>query len=154
MQEREQPASRRSKGRLPLSALAGERCAVKSNSGATVTQSVPVLRRPTSLATSGRNPEARPPFFKTSRQGCLRQVCNFREAVIPTQHKTGRGAGQSPAIRTQRAALGNVASNSLTEIDPSDDLICRSLDEGDIGQLIEYVMTLDRWDREAHEEIM
>lgn len=53
---------------------AGERDAVRDNSGQPVYQSGPGLNGPTLSATAGRKPEARP----------------------PVQSKTGRGVGQSP----------------------------------------------------------
>jgi hypothetical protein len=41
-----------------------ERIAADSNSGDTVTHSVPGLKRPTHSATAGRTPAARPPFLQ------------------------------------------------------------------------------------------
>lgn len=94
----------------------GEHSAVGSKSGLTGSQSGPGLRRPTPVTTAGRKPAARP---------------------TSPQPKTGRGAGQSPAITREREAL---APN------PSAD----AFDESAIRQLIEFFELLDRWDREAH----
>ncbi len=98
----------------------GEHSAVGSKSGEPVSQSGPGLRRPTSVATAGRKPAARP---------------------TPPQPKTGRGAGQSSAITREREAL---ALSSPPE-NPVE-----SFDESAIRELIEFFELLDRWDREAH----
>ncbi len=116
-----------------------ERSAVGYKSGETVHQSVPGLRRPTSPATAGRKPAARPPVS-------LHEVRpESREAGLRSQPKTGRGAGQSPAIVEQRAAL------HPDEESTSDAPLAGMLDEHHIQALVEFFTILDRWDREAHE---
>ena len=113
-----------------------ERSAVELKSGKTVHQSVPGLRRPTSPATAGRKPAARPSVFEVGPES--------RAAGLRSQPKTGRGAGQSPAVKEQRAALH--ADESEGEA-PS----VTVLEEHDIRLLLEFFTVLDRWDREAHE---
>src|SRR5579862_945110 len=84
----------------------GERSAVRPKSGESVCQSDPGLRRPTPPSTAGRKPAARPPFqmdAPLARQGCAQS----REAGL-AQPKIGRGAGQGPAVSTQREALGSL----------------------------------------------
>lgn len=108
----------------------GERSAVDSKSGEPVTQSGPGLRRPTTAATAGRNPEARP---------------------SPSQPKTGWGAGQSPAIEFRREALESSLTQSVEcEAVALDASSPDYLDEQSIQQLISFFETLDRWDREAN----
>lgn len=74
----------------------GEHSAVGSKSGLTGSQSGPGLRRPTSVATAGRNPAARP---------------------TPPQSKTGPGCGAgSPAITREREALAlNPSADAFDE---------------------------------------
>ena len=111
-----------------------ERSAVENKSGETVHQSVPGLRRPTSPATAGRKPAARPPVCPESREAGLR-----------SQPKTGRGARKSPAIAEQREAL--LPDNESSFNAP----LAGMLDEHHIQTLVEFFTILDRWDREAHE---
>lgn len=114
-----------------------ERSAVEQQSGATVDQSVPGLRRPTSPATAGRKPAARPYV-------CPPEVCPESCAVgLRSQPKTGRGAGQSLAVKEQRAAL-----HSSNEHSP--ETLSGRLEEHDIRSLLEFFTILDRWDREEH----
>ena len=115
----------------------GERSAVGRKSGESVSQSDPGLRRPTPPSTAGRKPAARPPLLGVSREGL-----SPREAGL-TQRKTGRGAGQSPAVLTQREALASI--NDFTDSDP---ILGCSLDNSQIRELIQFFQTLDRWDRE------
>jgi hypothetical protein len=113
-----------------------ERGAVELKSGETVHQSVPGLRRPTSPPTAGRKSAARPSVF---------EVCTeSRVAGLRSQPKTGRGAGQSPAISDQREALYSVESQA-------EGLSVPVLEVHDIRLLLEFFTILDRWDREAHE---
>jgi len=113
-----------------------ERGAVDTKSGKAVHQSVPGLRRPTSPVTAGRKPAARPSAF---------EVCPAsRAAGLRSQPKTGRGAGQSPAIADEREVL-------YPENQHSDAPLARMLDEHHIQALVEFFTILDRWDREAHE---
>jgi len=67
-----------------------------------------------------------------------------REAGL-AQPKTGRGAGQSPAIRSRRAAPVSDVVSADPRLTPLADL-----DDFQIAQLLEFVRILDRWDREAH----
>jgi hypothetical protein len=121
----------------------GERSAVRPKSGESVCQSDPGLRRPTPPSTAGRKPAARPPF---QVQPPTRAEDNgqSREAGL-AQSKIGRGAGQSPAVLSQREAL-----RSFTEQSSSHASALGSLDESQIASLLEFFTILDRWDREAH----
>jgi hypothetical protein len=91
----------------------GERSAVRPKSGQSVSQSDPGLRRPTPPTTAGRKPAARPPvqFLPTTSNHDSR-VVNF------SQHKTVRGAGQSPALFTQRAALVARPQSTESQVSP------------------------------------
>jgi len=121
----------------------GERSAVRPKSGQSVSQSDPGLRRPTPPSTAGRKPAARPTvqFYPATKSN---DDFTPREAG-GAQRKTGRGAGQSPAVQTQRAALG-----SLTPPADSDSVLPYALDDSHITALIEFFQILDRWNREAH----
>ena len=117
----------------------GERSAVRPKSGQSVCESDPGLRRPTPPVTAGRKPAARPPH---TQQNPVEETA--REAGL-AQPKIRRGAGQSPAVSTQREALCN----------SDDPLECRTndataFDDSQIASLIDFFSTLDRWDREAH----
>ena len=129
-------------GRVQINEM-GERSAVGPQSGESVGQSDPGLRRPTPPPTAGRKPAARPPF-KAVYSTNLFDAPEARAAGLP-QPKIGRGAGQSPAQRAQRAALGIVVQ-SAESVDAGLD----SLTAADITALAEFFLTLDRWDREAH----
>jgi hypothetical protein len=121
----------------------GERSAVRPKSGKSVRQSDPALRRPTPPPTAGRKPAARPPV--QIPPAADRQFgSTSREAGI-SQRKTVRGAGQSPAVQTQREALG-----SLTPSTQSESALPYALDDAQITILIQFFQTLDRWDKEAH----
>jgi hypothetical protein len=120
----------------------GERSAARRKSGQSVRQSDPGLRRPTSPATAGRKPAARPPFQIPSIRHSKDNL-RHREAGL-TQPKTGRGAGQSPALWAQREALGTFPQTAQSD---SADFI--ALGEPDLVNLIAFFRTLDRWDREA-----
>lgn len=121
----------------------GERSAVGPQSGESVRQSDPGLRRPTSPPTAGRKPAARPPFPAVSSTN-LSDAPEARAAGLP-QPKIGRGAGQSPADHAQRAALGDSAYAAEHA-----DSCLHHLTDADIAALAEFFLTLDRWDREAH----
>jgi hypothetical protein len=124
----------------------GERSAVETKSGKSVHQSDPGLRRPTSSATVGRKPAARPPILTASAVSIDNPEA--REVGLP-QRKTGQGAGQSPAIPIQREALDANAFN-VGEI-PSR----KTLEDSEIASLLQFFEILNRWDREAHDaEIM
>ena len=58
------------------------------------------------------------------------------------QRKTGRGAGQSPAVHSRRAAPG-----SFTPLVQSPPIEPYALDDSQITALIQFFETLDRWDR-------
>ena len=121
----------------------GERSAVRPKSGQSVSQSDPGLRRPTPPSTAGRKPAARP-APQTDSLSAHRDSALPREAGL-TQPKNGRGSGQSPAVSTQREALGSLVESPEAQA-PSVD----SLDESQITSLLEFFTLLDRWDREAH----
>ena len=119
----------------------GERSAVRPKSGASVYHSDPGLRRPTTPATAGRKPEARPPALLNPE---LAVAFESRAAGL-SQPKTGRGAGQRPAVETQRAALSTTSESAGREAFAHD-----LLDDSSIASVIEFFKLLDRWDREAH----
>ena len=128
-----------SKGLLSLPALMGERSAVRPKSGQSVSQSDPGLRRPTSPVTAGRKSAARPPISPWKAR-----TNAAREAGLP-QPKIGRGAGQSPAVLTQREALGTSLQFPDLQSSP-----LATLDKTQIRALADFFKMLDRWDREAH----
>jgi len=121
----------------------GERSAVRPKSGQSVSQSDPGLRRPTPPSMAGRKPAARPPV--QFRPAADSKDDSRPRAAGGAQRKTGRGAGQSPAVQTQRAALG-----SFTPLADTDAVLSFAPDDSQITALIEFFQTLDRWDREAH----
>lgn len=121
----------------------GERSAVRPQSGKTVRQSVPALRRPTPPSTAGRKPAARPPI-QFPPATVPEADCRSREAA-GTQRKTGRGAGRSPAIQSRREA-----PDSFMSPDQSSSCLPYSLDDSQISSLIQFFETLDRWDTETH----
>ena len=121
----------------------GERNAVGPKSGKSVSQSDPGLRRPTLPSTAGRKPAARPPIYFPPATA-PKVIPTAREAG-GTQSKTGRGAGQSPAIQAQREALGSFTTSSQ-----SNSFSSGALDDSQIAVLIQFFQTLDRWDKEAH----
>jgi hypothetical protein len=143
MQGRQNPEASDRKGYSSLPAVTGERSAVGPKSGESVCQSDPGLRRPTPPSTAGRKPAARPPvqFLPATNS---KAVPSSREAGLP-QPKIGRGAGQSPASQTQRAALGSFSRSAESSSVPP-----YALDDSQIAALIQFFQTLDRWDREAH----
>jgi hypothetical protein len=98
----------------------GERSADVLNSGETVYQSVPVLKRPTPSPTDGRTPSARLSFL---------------------QPKTGQGAGWNPAIEIEREALDTSS--------PGADCEAVALSDFEISQLLDFFRLLDRWDQEG-----
>src|SRR6185437_5826084 len=106
--------------RPPLRPNVGERSAVQSKSGQSVSQSDPGLRRPTPPATAGRKPAARPPFSVLS-------FPTLRKAEL-AQPKTGRGAGQSPAVLRREAPEINCPNRFLSD---------RS--ESELAPLIEFI---------------
>lgn len=121
----------------------GERSAVRPKSGATVRQSVPGLRRPTPPLTAGRKPAARPPiqFAPVTNP---KDDSRSREAA-GAQRKTGRGAGQSPAVQSRRAAPGSFAPSA-----ESGPVLPYVIDDSHVTAFIHFFQTLDRWDKEAH----
>ena len=121
----------------------GERSAVEPKSGKTVRQSVPGLRRPTPPSTAGRKPAARPPNQSPPATEFL-DGSSARQAGR-TQRKTGRGAGQSPAIQSRCEAPGSYTLPAQPPPTPS----C-VLGDFEITTLIEFFQILDRWDREVH----
>jgi hypothetical protein len=98
----------------------GERSAVCSNSGKTVHQSVPGLKRPTTSPTGGLKPSARPSSL---------------------QRKTGQGAGQGPAIEIEREALDAPRASADRE--------AVALSDFEASQIIDFFRLLDRWDQEG-----
>ncbi len=120
----------------------GERSAVRPKSGESVRQSDPGLRRPTPPLTAGRKPAARPPLqflpaTSSKNDSRLRAAGN-------TQRKTGRGAGQSPAVQFRRAARVSFTQSTQTDSD-----LPYALEDSHIEILIQFFETLDLWDREA-----
>ena len=111
----------------------GERSAVRPKSGQSVCESDPGLRRPTPPKTAGRKPAARP----------IQPEEIAREAGL-TQPKIRRGAGQSPAVRSQREAL-------VTSTNQPDNSPLPVLDQSQIKALAEWIKILHRWKREAHD---
>jgi len=126
----------------------GERSAVRLNSGQSVHQSDPGLRRPTPPPTAGRKPAARPPV--TPQWFGFDVVPESREAGLPPQHKTGRGTEQSSVECLQREALDTDPTSDPREAGALDARTANSLSDDDIQQFIEFFTILDRWDREAH----
>lgn len=121
----------------------GERNAVGTKSGKSVSHSDPGLRRPTLPSTVGRKPKARPPTHplpipETDIQAGSREAAG-------SQRKNGRGSGQSPAIRARRTAPCSFAS-----LDQTDPILPYTLNDSQITTLIQFFQTLDRWDKEAH----
>jgi hypothetical protein len=115
----------------------GERSAVRPQSGLSVCESDPGLRRPTPPATAGRKPVARP-CIQTLEKQITEQQEGRREAGHP-QPKIRRGAGQSPAVSTQRAVLGVLAHSSGAPASP-----LPTLDKSQIRTLADFIRTLDR----------
>jgi hypothetical protein len=106
----------------------GERSAARLKSGESVRQSDPGLRRPTPPATSGRKPEACPAL---SSGGAPDPGVPFNPRVAgPSQRKTGRGAGQSPA-----ASVVDCSSE---------------LDAEPLARLLAFFKLLDEWERKLH----
>ncbi len=129
-------------GRAEISSM-GERSAVRPQSGKTVRQSVPALRRPTPPSTAGRKPAARSPvqFLRVA----VHEDDSGPSETAGTQRKTGRGAGQSPAIQSRRQAPG-----SFTGTIQSSPCLPYSPDDSQISSLIQFFETLNRWERELH----
>ena len=128
------------KGHSRLPGDMGERSAARPKSGQSVSQSDPGLRRPTPPSTAGRKPAARPPQRNLSFTP-LKPPLPPREAG-PSQPKTGRVAGRSPAIQSRRAAPESEALSSASPL--------ADLQDFELGPLLEFFKILDRWDREAH----
>ena len=128
--QRSAPIRARKNERENSVCIHGERSAVAIKSGKSVSQSDPALRRPTTPATSGRKPEARPPI---------------------AQRKTVRGVGQSPTADGQREALAPNVPSVEREAFALDVVPAESLSEIEIQAVIQFFTILDRWDREAHE---
>lgn len=127
----------------------GERSAVKSNSGATVSQSVPGLRRPTPPVTAGRKPAARPPVLLNPVTP-EDMVFQSRAAGL-SQPKTGQGFGDRvPDVESQREALGSLKPSGDREAGALNASDPELLDDYSVRQLLEFFEILDRWDREAH----
>lgn len=99
-----------------------ERDAVLPKSGFTVAHSVPVLKEPTLPKTADRTSAAR----LEAVQGAF-----SRPAFQP---KSGQGSGDRvPRLITERGSS-----------------ISTALSEADTRALVEFILLLDRWDREAH----
>jgi hypothetical protein len=113
-----------------------ERGAVGLKSGERVANSRPVLRRPTTPATAGRKPVARPPVLG----GCA-------AAPIP-QPKSWPGCGDRVTERIARER----GSASVLPPEPSAGREASALDHLDsesVSHLRGLFELLDRWDREA-----
>jgi hypothetical protein len=119
----------------------GERSAVGSKSGESVRQSDPGLRRPTTPATVGRKPAARPSSLSAVTTE-FEEGSRPREAG-PFQPKTGRGAGRSPAIHSRREAPLSFTGSDIEHVASS------VIDDSQITALIRFFQILDRWDRES-----
>ena len=100
----------------------GERDAVRSKTGQTVSHSVPGLAvGPTLPPTTGRTPGARPPVFSA-------------EGGAPCQTKSVPGVGDGvPKENCEREALAS-----------------SEVDDHSVSQLIQLFRTLDEWDRRLH----
>jgi hypothetical protein len=119
----------------------GERSAVGSKSGESVRQSDPGLRRPTTPATVGRKPAARPSSLSAVTTE-FEEGSRPREAG-PFQPKTGRGAGRSPALYAQREALGSFTGSEFHHLAAP-----LAIEDSHVTALIQFFQTLDLWDRE------
>jgi len=144
----------------------GERSAVGLNSGATVSQSVPGLRRPTPPPTADRKSAARPRRKILATASAVRPHAR-RAAVRSAQSKTGRGAGQSPAEGLRRVAsdadnpiADNVAPIPVDSASANLPIAIAScappvdwsrLDGHELRNLCDFFLTLDRWERDRHE---
>ena len=71
-------------------------------------------------------------------------ILKTRAASI-IQRKTGRGAGQSPAVQSRRTATCSFTPTALT-----DSILPYTLNDSHIAAFIKFFQTLDRWDEEAH----
>src|SRR4051812_45867953 len=102
---------------------AGERDAVRTNTGQTVSHSVPGLAvGPTLPPTTGRKPGARPPDFLPAAGG------------YPRQPKSVQGYGDRvPTKHREREALAS-----------------SELDDHSVSHLIQLFRLLDEWDRRLH----
>jgi hypothetical protein len=116
----------------------GERNAVDTKSGKSVSHSDPGLRRPTLPATVGLKPTARPATADSDTQSKAREAAE-------SQPKNGRGSGQSPAIRVRCEAPG-----SFTLLPESSSTPIRKLGDSEVKALIQFFEILDRWEKEAH----
>src|ERR1035437_5643110 len=110
MQEPSKSKTCERQAHVRVPAQVGERSAVRPKSGKSVHQSDPGLRRPTPPPTVGRKPTARPPILNGSFTPSETNL-TLRKAG-PSQPKTGRGTGQSPAIQSRREAPGSNAVSS------------------------------------------
>jgi hypothetical protein len=116
----------------------GERGAVGLKSRSSVANSDLVLRRPTTPATAGRKPAARPPALRARAARPLTQPKSWR----------GFGGGAPEEIARERAsASGPPADESVGGEAPA----LGTLDAVAVSQLCQFFELLDRWDREAHE---
>jgi hypothetical protein len=143
MQKRPYSGTRHRTGGLPLSAVEGERSAVRPKSGESVSQSDPGLRRPTPPSTAGRKPVARPPVQHLPATGSKDEPRSREPGGA--QRKTGRSARQSLAIQSRREAPDSFTSSVQT-----DSALPYVLEDSHIAAFIKFFQTLDRWDREAH----
>src|SRR5689334_3107755 len=108
----------------------GKPSAVEFDSGETVANSVPGLRRPTSPARAGRKPDACPPILSTSQP----------------KSWPGFGAGGPEEDRRERASA---TGNDQEPSEPREARALDALDEFSTSQLRQFFELLDRWDREA-----
>jgi hypothetical protein len=123
----------------------GKRDAVRNNSGLSVDHSDPDLGvGPTNPATSGRNPEACPPFSESIENAGAGSTDDRvrREALDRSQGKSGGARA--------RASLRSEAEPRRTSFESDElDLCTHDLaDPQNISPLIRFFKLLDRWDRE------
>jgi hypothetical protein len=144
MQRRPAIGGRNRKGYLPPSAILGDRSAVETKSAG----SVQICHKFAGCddKQSGQR------FLNSSAPRLIRQVASCEAAAggkIPLtagkEEKLFRGAGQSPAIQSRRAAP--VSFSRSAPISPDSP---PALDDSQITAVIEFFQILDRWDREAH----
>jgi hypothetical protein len=117
----------------------GERSAVGLKSGKRVANSRPVLRRPTTPATAGRKPAARPPDLR----GCV------AAPLTQPQSWPGFGAGSPDEIARERESASGLPPEPSVGREAS---ALDALDSESISRLRAFLELLDRWDREANHD--
>ena len=91
-------------------------------------------------------------FLDSSVPRLIRHVASCEAAAggeIPLtagkEKKLSRGVGQSPTIQARREAPG-----SFTPSDDRASVLPYTLNDSDIAAFVDFILILDRWDREAH----